>query len=65
MLHRLGDFEEWQLAEAGKEYIVFYVKKGNTVCYVPYIDDPSGEMKFIKYVFLNNQWIYVDNSQFS
>jgi hypothetical protein len=65
MLHRSGDFEEWQLAEVAKRDIPFYLKKGNTVCYVPYIDDPTGEKKFIKYVWLNEQWIYADNSQFS
>jgi hypothetical protein len=63
MLHRAGDFEEWQLAEVARKYIPLYLKKGDGVCYVPYIDDPTGEKKFIKYAWLNEQWVYVDNSQ--
>ncbi len=61
MLHRSADFEEWQLADYARQYIPLY-KRGQ-VCFVPYIDDPTGEKKFVKFVWLNEQWVYVDNSQ--
>lgn len=66
MLHRDEDFEEWELAEAAKEYIPMYLRKpDDKVCYVPYKDVPSGEVKHVKFVFINDQWVYADNSQFS
>lgn len=61
MLHRDGDFEEWQLAEVARRYIPLYQK--GEVAYVPYIDDPTGEKKFVKYVLVDGIWLYVDNSQ--
>ncbi len=63
MLKRSGDFEEWQLADLIKQgpYIDLY-KRGE-ICFVPYLDLPTGEKKFVKFVWLNEQWVYVDNSQ--
>lgn len=62
MLQRLGDFEEWELADAARKYIDLY-KKGS-VCYVPYKDVPSGKKKFIKFVYEESTgWLYVDNDQ--
>jgi hypothetical protein len=64
MLHRDGFFEEWQLTEVARKDIPFYLKNpDDKVVYVPYKDIPSGEKKYIKYTWLNEQWVYVDNSQ--
>jgi hypothetical protein len=65
MLHRDGDFEEWQLARVAKSYIPVYLKnEGDKVCYVPYKDVPSGKVKYIKYIYEDAAgWIYADNSQ--
>jgi hypothetical protein len=51
MLHRDGDFEEWQLAEIAKGYIPLYLRNpDDKVCYVEYKDVPSGKIKHIKFV---------------
>jgi hypothetical protein len=65
MLHRDGDFEEWQLAEMARNYIPLYLKKkDDKVCFVEYRDVPSGKNKFIKFVYEEAiGWVYVDNSQ--
>jgi hypothetical protein len=64
MLHLLGEFEEWQLAELARRDIPFYVKAGEDVCFVPYIDDLDGrKRKYIKFQLLAGQWVYVDNNQ--
>lgn len=66
MLHRDQDFDEDQLADAAREYILLHLRKEtDTVCYVPYKDVPSGEVKHVKFVKILNQWVYADNSQFS
>lgn len=63
MIHRAGDFEEWQLADyVLKSGLVQLYAKGE-VSYVPYKDLPSGEVKHVKFAWLNDQWVYVDNSQ--
>lgn len=63
MLHRDGTFDEWQLAEAARKYIPIYVKDHDTTCLVPYKDLPTGEIKFVQFEYLNQQWVYVDNDQ--
>jgi hypothetical protein len=66
MLHRDEDFQEWQLAEAAKEYIPLYLRNPeDRVCYVEYRDVPTNSIKHVKFVYLNDQWVYADNSQFS
>ncbi len=65
MLTRTGDFEEWELAQTIKDgpYIKLYAKPGDNICYVPYLDLPTNTKKFVKFAWLNEQWIYVDNDQ--
>lgn len=66
MLHRDESFEEWQLAEAALQYIPLYLrKKDDKICYVPYKDVPTNSIKHVKFVYVNEQWVYADNSQFS
>lgn len=67
MIKRNGEWEEEQLAKFVQDrgYIDLYARKGDRVVYVPYKDLPTKTVKHIKFVYLNNQWIYVDNSQFS
>lgn len=62
MLHLLAGYDEWQIAEAARRYISLYAKPGDTVCYVPYVDDLRREQKAVKFVYINDQWIYADNS---
>jgi hypothetical protein len=65
MLHRDGDFEQWELADAARSYIEIFLKKpDDKICYVPYKDVPSGKVKHIKFVYEESLgWVYVDNSQ--
>jgi len=63
MLHRDGDFEEWQLAEAARYYIPLYARSVTTTVFIPYKDVPSGKICYIKFEWLNEQWVYVDNNQ--
>lgn len=64
MLTLIGGFDEESLAEAAREYIPIYLKrKDDQMCYVPYRDGNTGTIKHIKFAKLNDQWIYIDNSQ--
>lgn len=63
MLHLLQGWEEYDLSERAKGYIRLYANPGDTVCYVPYIDDQDGKKKHVKFAYLNDQWVYIDNSQ--
>lgn len=62
MLHRTGEFDELHLAEEARKYIGMY-RRGE-VCYVPYMDLPSNKKKYVKFILVNNQWVYVGNSQY-
>lgn len=64
MLTFQGRFNEWEVAESAKDYIKWYLKAGDQVCYVPYMDGNEGKKKFIKFALLNDQWVYIDNSQY-
>lgn len=67
MLHRDEGFEEWELAEAARDYIHMHLNKpDDKICFVPYRDVPSGLVKHIKFAYEPaTGWVYVDNSQFS
>lgn len=64
MLHFIGDFKEYAVAEQCRRYIPLYLKrKDDAVCFVPYNDDNLQKVRYIKYALLNGEWCYVDNSQ--
>lgn len=66
MLHRDRDFEEADLVYKARDYICLHLRKENDeVVYVPYKDEPSGQIKHIKFVKVLSQWCYVGNSQFA
>ena len=63
MLHLPKGSKEYELAEQAFMYIDMYLKNpGETVCYVPYVDDMSGETKQVKFELINGQWIFVENN---
>ena len=67
MLHRDGEFEEWNLAAHARKYIPLYLKKkDDKVVYIPYRDVPSDSVKYVKYVYEEAiGWVYLGTSQYS
>lgn len=66
MIHRSGDFEEWQLAEfmQANGYIETYARPGQTVVKIPYLDEPTGKKKYVEFQWFDGPgWVYTDNNQ--
>jgi hypothetical protein len=60
MLTRSGEFKEDELAEAAKRYLPHYGKKENEVCDIPYREMSTGKVNFVRFTWLNEQWIFTD-----
>ena len=60
MLHYLGDAMAMELGHAAKRYLQLYAKKGADTAFVPFVDIDKGKKRYVKFMWLNEQWVYVD-----
>ena len=59
MLRYYGDITAMDLGEKAKFYIQIY-DNGSDTCLVPFIDLEKNRKRFVKFIQLNNQWVFVD-----
>lgn len=62
MLAKTNDIEVPDLVEKARELIEWSVKQDNTTCFIPYIDESLREIRYLQFVKMGENWIYV-NSQ--
>jgi hypothetical protein len=60
MLHRSGPFNEEKLIDALKGHLP-YVGQDLESFDVRYMDDELQEIMVANFIWINNQWIYVDS----
>jgi hypothetical protein len=60
MLYRRGQFNQDQLEDALKKYLPYDGQ--DLLSYdVEYVDEDLGEIMVANFVWLNEQWVYVDS----
>jgi len=60
MLHYHGDQLALELGEAAKEYIKLYMEVNCEYVFVPFFDLSKNKRRFVKFTWLNDQWVFVD-----
>ncbi len=58
MLQKTDDTEVKELIEMAKTLIDHSYKKNENICYVPYIDNCVDEIRYLKFILVNNRWNY-------
>lgn len=60
MIHRRGPFDQEQLEDALRKHLPFDGE--STQSYdVEYMDDDLGQVMLANFIWLNDQWVYVDS----
>jgi hypothetical protein len=60
MLHRAGPFDEVSLVKALKGYLPINGLELNQTFEVEYMDDDLHQVMIANFVWLNDQWIFID-----
>jgi hypothetical protein len=60
MLHRSGPYDEYSLVEALKNHLPYSGEDLQSYD-VNYMDDDIGEVMVANFIWINDQWVYVDS----
>lgn len=60
MLQYFGDITAFELGQMAKDYLMLYAKDGSDAAFVPYYDLKLKKKRFVKFMWLNEQFVYVD-----
>ena len=52
--------DELKLRKEAKESIKIYAKPEDTICYIPYLDVPLAQIKYVKFVLVHNKWVVAE-----
>lgn len=60
MLTYHGKFDEQEVADAARLYLPLYGVKEREMAEVPFKNGDTGEKRFIQFMWLAGQWVFVD-----
>ncbi|HEY4207989.1 MAG TPA: hypothetical protein VGM31_14295 [Puia sp.] len=60
MLTRQGPYDEEALVNAAKHYLPHYGRKEESICEIPYREQETRQVRFIRFMWLAEQWVFVD-----